>query len=135
MVSVVQNLQILDSLISNLNESNNYSETLNINTNSAPLLNCNFVRILSNQKCLINCNLIKTNYLLDLTIPPDSNNISLTNSSIVEAGNENLWYKTIGTYIPSVTISLYSRNSLLTGPISLELQFLSNNPSVYTENA
>jgi hypothetical protein len=135
MVSKYDNLNILDSLISQLSQDNDYKETQQFYTETAPLTNVHYVRVLSNQRCLISTNLVKQNYYLDMSVPPSSQNLSLTSSSIIYVGDANIWYKTSSDYINSVSVELVDRAPELEGTtISLEFEFLDKHPSFYTRN-
>jgi hypothetical protein len=126
MSATKNNLIIQDTYVVTLNQANNYKSDTQL---FAPFENCYYVRFLSNIKCSINTNIVKSNYQIDLSQPPNSNNITPINSGIVEIGEENNWYKTVGRYFNQITISLNYVNSTFAGfPIQIELQFISTPP-------
>lgn len=129
MSATKNNLIIQDTYVVTLNQANNYSSNTQL---FAPFENCLYVRFLSNIKCSINTNLVKSNYQIDLTQPPSSNNITPTNIGIVEIGEENNWYKTVGRYFNQISVSLnYVNPAFVDFPIQIELQFLSSPPPPY----
>jgi hypothetical protein len=70
-----------------------------------------------------------------MSVPPSSQNLSLTSSSIIYVGDANIWYKTSSDYINSVSVELVDRAPELEGTtITLEFEFLDKHPSFYTRN-
>lgn len=126
MAAIKNNLIIQDTFVVRLNKENNFS----INTQLfAPFENCYYVRFLSNLKCSINTNIVKSNYYIDLSQEPNSQNITPVNSGIVEIGEENNWYKTVGRYFTNIIISLNKINpTFADDTITIELQFLKSAP-------